>query len=157
MKSGELRFELKNLQVTERLAARLASRLIFPLVFTFSGDLGSGKTTFIRALLRHLGVDSVIKSPTFSLVESYEVEKGLIHHFDLYRIHDETELDDIGFRDYFGDNALCCIEWPERVAHHQQWADLAYTLGFHGDGREMRICALTVKGDALLSCFDVTL
>ncbi len=137
---------------SEQMAARLAACVFSPLVLTFSGEIGSGKTTFIRAMLRCLGVTSPIKSPTFSLVESYQSTYLQIHHFDLYRIHDETELDYIGFRDYFRDNAICCIEWPERAASYLACADVEFILGLKGAGREMKIHAVSPTGAAVLSC-----
>lgn len=144
--------ELPTERASEDLAARLASCLVSPLVLTFSGEIGAGKTTLIRAMLRNLGVTSAIKSPTFSLVESYQTKHLHIHHFDLYRVHDESELDYIGFRDYFSDDAICCIEWPERVVTCQGLADVALSLILKDAGREMQACALSAKGASMLSC-----
>lgn len=137
---------------SEKIAARIAACLVSPLVITFSGDIGAGKTTLVRAMLRCLGVSSAIKSPTFSLVESYQGTHLQIHHFDLYRIHDESELDYIGFRDYFEDNAVCCIEWPERAVSYLACADIGFTLSLKGAGREMQVRAFTSAGAAVLSC-----
>lgn len=136
---------------SEQMAARVAACLVSPLVLTFTGEIGAGKTTFIRAMLRCLGVNSAIKSPTFSLVESYQGTNLQIHHFDLYRIQDEAELDYIGFRDYFGDNAICCIEWPERATGYLTEADLGFTLRLKGAGREMQMHAFSPAGAAVLS------
>ena len=144
--------DLPNEQASEKVAAHLSACLQAPLVLTFSGEIGTGKTTFIRAMLRSLGVKSAIKSPTFSLVESYQSNHLQIHHFDLYRIHDETELDYIGFRDYFSAQALCCIEWPERAISYLAWADVNFTLAIKGAGREMQVTALSPVGAAMLSC-----
>ena len=144
--------DLPDEQASERIAERLAACLLSPLVLTFSGDIGTGKTTLIRAMLRSLGVQTAIKSPTFSLVESYQGTDLQIHHFDLYRIHDEAELDYIGFRDYFSANALCCIEWPERAPGYLAVADIKFTLGLKGLGRKMQMSALTSPGAAVLSC-----
>lgn len=137
---------------TEQIALRIGACLVPPVVLTFSGEIGAGKTTCIRALIRSLGVNSAIKSPTFSLVESYQGTHLQIHHFDLYRINDETELDYIGFRDYFSANAVCCIEWPERAPSYLAKADIGFTLGLKGAGREMRIDAFSSAGAAILSC-----
>lgn len=145
-------FHLPSERESEQFAKRLASCLIPPLIITFSGDIGMGKTTLIRALLRSLGVTCAIKSPTFTLVESYDLGTMQFHHFDLYRIHDETELDYIGFRDYFGAQAICCIEWPERAAHCVDRVDLAFTLVRNGEGRDMQACAVSSAGTSLLSC-----
>ena len=88
---------LINEAATEVFATRLAVCLTPGLILAFSGEIGTGKTTIIRAMLKKLGVQSAIKSPTFSLVESYVVSTGSIHHFDLYRIHHEDELEYLGF------------------------------------------------------------
>ncbi len=133
-------------------AARLATCLVSPLVMTFSGEIGSGKTTFIRAMLRALGVKSAIKSPTFSLIESYQCQRLQIHHFDLYRIHDETELEFIGFRDYFLTNAICCIEWPEHASHSLTCVDINFAFMVSGSGRLLTVRAATSTGERILSC-----
>lgn len=124
--------------------------LIQPAVFTFSGNIGAGKTTFIRALLTALGVTDAIKSPTFSLVETYQVNGLTIHHFDLYRIHDDSELDYIGFRDYFTPQAFCCIEWPECIQQNLIAVDIQFKLLFKGNGRLMKMHALSDRGKAIL-------
>jgi tRNA threonylcarbamoyladenosine biosynthesis protein TsaE len=137
---------------SEQIARQFAACLEAPAVLTFSGEIGAGKTTFIRAMLRSLGVQSTIKSPTFSLVESYQGTSLQIHHFDLYRIHDETELDYIGFRDYFRNNAVCCIEWPERAMTYLAKPDIQFTLTMEGAGRAMQLQAFSTVGNKMLSC-----
>lgn len=134
------------------LATRLAPLLQAPLLVTFSGEIGAGKTTFIRAVLRALGVKSAIKSPTFSLVESYQCKDLQIHHFDLYRIHDETELEYIGFRDYFNQDSICFIEWPEQAASSIESKDLhfAFTM-LQGGGRLLTINAVSNVGQFILT------
>lgn len=150
---------------TIQMAKQIAKLISPPLVITLSGEIGAGKTTFVRALLRSLGVESSIKSPTFSLVESYVLPTIEFHHFDLYRIHDETELDYIGFRDYFSDNAVCCIEWPSRAINYIAKVDLACSLrelesentsvSENSDGRNMIITAFTPRAKTLLSSLKV--
>jgi len=81
-----------------------------------NGPLGAGKTTFVRALLRAFGFEGSIKSPTFTVVESYEVKQVKIYHFDFYRINDEAELDFLGLDDYFSHDAICFVEWPEKAS-----------------------------------------
>ena len=149
--------DLPDERASEQFAVRLAACLISPLVLTFSGEIGAGKTTLIRAMLRCLGVTSAIKSPTFSLIESYSLEREQgnqlhVHHFDLYRVHDASELDYIGFRDYFSNDAVCCIEWPERVARELIHADVGFSLSLKGAGRELCAQALSPAGVQLLSC-----
>lgn len=151
MKS-EITFLLEDQEATEILAARLASCISRAIVMTFSGEIGAGKTTFIRAMLRAIGVQSAIKSPTFSLVESYSCKNLQIHHFDLYRIQEESELEYLGFRDYFAADSLCCIEWPEQAGRALQGVDLHFSLEMSGMGRRMRVKASSVSGLAVLSC-----
>ena len=148
--------ELPTEKASEKVAACVANCLISSLVLTFSGEIGAGKTTFIRAMLRAMGVNCAIKSPTFSFVESYQGTHLQIHHFDLYRIHDEDELDYIGFRDYFAANSICCIEWPERAVHSLAKRDVGFALSIKGAGREMQIHAFSSAGAAVLSCLDAS-
>lgn len=130
---------------------RLALAMTPPKILTFSGEIGAGKTTLIRALLRRIGINDKIKSPTFSLVESYQLTAAItIHHFDLYRIHDISELDDLGFRDYFTENAICLIEWPERGLEYINHVDLAVSLLIKGQGRTLQIVAQSDIGMATL-------
>lgn len=85
-------------------------------VFAFVGGMGAGKTTFIKAICENLGVEDVINSPTFSIVNEYRSESGeLIYHFDFYRINKIEEVYDFGYEDYFYSGSLCFIEWPELI------------------------------------------
>lgn len=131
----------------------------------FSGDLGAGKTTIVRALLRRLGVEGRIKSPTYTLVEPYVVtlQKSIArqcmnlycYHFDFFRFEDSHEWLDAGFRDYFSDAALRLVEWPERAMVDGNSllpsADLHVTLSGDGDGRVAHIDTPTPRGVAWLS------
>ena len=146
-----IQFELACEQDSEQWAKHFAFCLAAPLTITLSGEIGTGKTTIVRAMLRSWGVTSTIKSPTFSLLESYIIPGLIVHHADLYRIHDPEELDAIGFRDYFTEDAVCCIEWPERAPYAVEPIDLALDLKMHGDGRMLHMDALTAKGVFVLS------
>lgn len=85
-------------------------------VLLFYGDMGVGKTTLIKELVRQLNVDDIVSSPTFSLVNEYRSQDGnTIYHFDFYRIEEETEALDMGIEDYFDDDAWCFVEWPDKV------------------------------------------
>ncbi|MDI1351170.1 MAG: tRNA (adenosine(37)-N6)-threonylcarbamoyltransferase complex ATPase subunit type 1 TsaE [bacterium] len=144
--------DLPNEGASEFFAGQLASCLISPLVMTFKGEIGAGKTTIIRAMLKKIGVQSAIKSPTFSLVESYECNNMSIHHFDLYRIHHEEELEYLGFRDYFSHHSICCIEWAEHAQNSLPTIDLSFNIEMRGVGRHMHINALSDTGKRILSC-----
>ncbi|QMT58951.1 tRNA (adenosine(37)-N6)-threonylcarbamoyltransferase complex ATPase subunit type 1 TsaE [Legionella sp. PC997] len=143
--------DLPDEKASELFASHLASCLCPSLILTFSGDLGAGKTTIIRAMLRHMGVQSPIKSPTFSLVESYLCNHLTLHHFDLYRIHHEEELEYLGFRDYFTQESICCIEWAENAGGALPQVDIRFKLAIKGAGREMQIMALSAAGKRILA------
>lgn len=141
---------LPNEQASEDFAIDLARAVSVPLVLTFSGEIGAGKTTIIRAFLKSLGITSAIKSPTFSLVETYEQPQAVIHHFDLYRICDEIELEYIGFRDYFTAHSICLIEWPERAPYFLEHVDVEFKLMRQGTGRHLSMRGLSIAGKKLL-------
>jgi len=142
--------DLASEKQTITMARDLAKCLTPPLLITFCGEIGAGKTTFVRAMLQALGVQGAIKSPTFSIVESYSVSDWQFHHFDLYRLNDEMELDYIGFRDYFTPHTICCIEWPERAGRYLEKTDIAITLSGSGLERKIQCSAGSGAGRAIL-------
>lgn len=144
--------DLPDEQASLRFANQLASCLAPPLILCFSGEIGTGKTTIIREMLKSMGVQSAIKSPTFSLVESYLCDDVPVHHFDLYRIHHEDELEYLGFRDYFSGDSVCCIEWAEHAGNALPQDDIRFKLSIKGAGREMQIRASSVAGKRILAC-----
>jgi tRNA threonylcarbamoyladenosine biosynthesis protein TsaE len=104
-------------------------------VIAFSGDLGAGKTTFIQAICRALGVETEVNSPTFALINEYFTRSGeSIFHFDLYRIEDPSELFDLGYEEYFYSGARCFIEWPEKASHLIPEEALMVQINVHADG-----------------------
>lgn len=145
--------DLMNQDASDQFAMKLANCLRPSLILSFSGDIGTGKTTIIRAMLQGLGIRSAIKSPTFSLVETYATPHPYtIHHFDLYRIHHEEELEYLGFRDYFAPPTICCIEWAENAGKALPYLDIGFNLIIKGAGRELQICASTSAGKQVLAC-----
>ena len=109
---------LTSLGEIDQAAERFLEVLGDESVIAFSGEMGAGKTTFIQALCRKLGITVEVNSPTFSLVNQYFTPEGhSIFHFDLYRIEDPAELFDMGYEEYFFSGELCFIEWPEKASH----------------------------------------
>ena len=116
-----------------------------------SGELGAGKTTFVRHLLRALGVQGRIKSPTYTVLESYLLPDLQIHHFDFYRFADPREWEDAGFRDVFAEPGLKLAEWPERAAPWLAQPDLSLALRIvDDDARIVTLNACTPRGQALM-------
>lgn len=128
------------------LAASLAPALREGGVIHLRGDLGAGKTTFARALLRALGVGQRVKSPTYSLIESYQVGERALHHMDLYRIADPGELEWLGLPDLADPAALLLIEWPERGGAALPPPDLIVQLAHAGARRDFSLIAATARG-----------
>lgn len=109
--------------------------------FLFYGSMGVGKTTLIKEIVKQLGVNDVVSSPTFSLVNEYETLQGdLVYHFDFYRIDSDEEALDIGIEDYFNDNNWCLVEWPEKVKNLLPLDAVEIHLSLNNDGtRNIRI------------------
>lgn len=106
-------------------------------VITLKGNLGTGKTTLVRGALEACGITSGVRSPTYTLVEYYELRGLSVAHFDLYRLADSEELEYLGFRDYLQSDTLCFIEWPERAADYLQDIGLEILINYHPTGREL--------------------
>ena len=108
--------QIKNLDTIREAAREFVANMDDRTVFAFRGSMGAGKTTFIKAICEELGVEDVINSPTFAIINEYRstTTGELIYHFDFYRINKLSEAEDIGTEDYFYSGALCFIEWPEK-------------------------------------------
>lgn len=129
------------------LAARFAKNSSRDLVIFLQGDLGAGKTTFARGFLRGCGFEGIVKSPTYTLVEPYELGDGkMCYHFDFYRLINAEELEFTGARDYFDGRSTCLVEWPEKAEGFLPTPDIDCQLEYHQQGRRASFSGLTDKG-----------
>lgn len=153
----DITLALADEQATLAEGARFANTLNAELTVYLHGDLGAGKTTLVRGLLHELGHHGKVKSPTYTLVEPYEVEinqnKVQVYHFDLYRFIDEEEWEAAGFRDYFNPHAICLIEWPEKAGNIIPQADIDVYIEVKGEGRTLRYIANSKIGKKCLEQF----
>ena len=124
---------------TEALGAALAPGALPGRVLHLRGDLGSGKTTVVRGLLRALGYAGRVRSPTYTLVEPYALSRLHLYHFDLYRLKNENEWRESGFQEYFDADSVCAVEWPERAGGLLPPPDLDVRLEVAGSGRRARL------------------
>lgn len=110
-----MEIRINNLDSIREAAREFISVIGDHKVFAFYGSMGAGKTTFVKAICEELGVEDVITSPTFAIINEYSGRDGVIYHFDFYRIKKLEEVYDMGYEDYFYSGALCFIEWPELI------------------------------------------
>jgi len=131
---------------TLALGAAVAAGLRPGMVIYLRGDLGAGKTTLARGILHALGVTERIKSPTYTLVEPYNISSLYLYHFDFYRLQHPDEWVDAGFRDYFSSGAVCLVEWPDKAGAQLPAADMTIDLATAGDARKATLSADTEAG-----------
>ncbi len=143
---------LANEEATLALGRKLAQVLEPGLYVALSGHLGSGKTTLTRGMLRGLGYAGKVKSPTYTLVELYNLSRLDLYHFDFYRFNDPSEWTDAGFREYFAPRNICLVEWPERAEGLLPAPDLRIELNEEGGARRARIAAETERG---INCLNL--
>lgn len=135
--------EFQTLAFGQRLAQACEGRGLI----TLHGDLGSGKTTLSRGLIQALGHTGAVKSPTYTLVEPYDLPSARVLHYDLYRLNDPEELTFLGVRDFLGADILTLVEWPERAGKLLPPADLAIFLAVEGSGRSLHWQSGTAHGE----------
>lgn len=157
-----IRVELADEAATEALGKQLAAAYVSAgfsrLLIFLEGDLGAGKTTLTRGFLRGLGMSGKVKSPTYTLVEPYEIQQGArtlqVYHFDLYRLSDPEELTYIGAEDYFAEEAVSLVEWPQQGAGLLPKADLEIRLEYQLPGRVLHIQSNSPEGEKLVQLFS---
>ena len=136
---------------TRAAGARLSAALPSGAVVYLQGELGAGKTTLTRGLLMALGHTGRVKSPTYTLVESYPLATCTVHHFDLYRFADPAEWHEAGLSELFDAHSLCLIEWPDKAGTWLPAADVLLALTLEGEGRRLTLTACSPQGHACLT------
>jgi len=153
--SSNFTLDLADEAATLAFGESLAKAIKPGLTLYLHGDLGAGKTTLVRGLIHALGYIGKVKSPTYTLIENYRIEIPAaafdLYHFDLYRFNDDEEWEAAGFRDYFNDQSVCVIEWPEKAQHVLPQPDLNLTFTFQGTGRQLSLDSPTDKGAICLA------
>ncbi|QUI62532.1 tRNA (adenosine(37)-N6)-threonylcarbamoyltransferase complex ATPase subunit type 1 TsaE [Pseudoalteromonas sp. A22] len=150
MTTGHMKFDLADEPATVAMGNKIANVIRQGAVLFLHGDLGAGKTTLTRGIVQSLGHSGKVKSPTYTLVEPYELDDVSIYHFDLYRLGSPEELEYMGIRDYFASNAICVVEWPEKGEGFIPNPDIDVTMQYAGDGRQITLEAKSSRGEALL-------
>ena len=142
---------LTSVSAMEQFASNLAAHIHHISSIYLQGNLGAGKTTLVRGILHSLGHNGSVKSPTFTLIEPYEIDGRSIYHFDLYRMNDAEELEAIGARDYFTDENLCMVEWPEKAESLLPAPDLLIKIEYCDSGRSIQLIPKSENGHIFVS------
>ncbi|MGJ8524987.1 hypothetical protein LMG33818_000695 [Halomonadaceae bacterium LMG 33818] len=149
-----LNFELADEAAQVAMGGQLAKALDYRGLMFLVGDLGAGKTTLSRGVLHSMGYEGAVKSPTYTLLEPYDLERHKVFHYDLYRLGDPEELEFIGGRDLFSDQALHLVEWPSMGEGWLPLPDLIVQLAHADTGRTARVNACTDRGIQALNFLE---
>lgn len=153
--SRRLSCYLSDPAATERFGGGLAECVPPGAVIFLHGELGAGKTTLVRGFLQALGHRGAVKSPTYTLVEPYQLAAQTVYHFDLYRLGDPEELEYLGIRDYFDGAAISLLEWPQRGTGILPPAMLDITIEYQDDGRLLQLSPAKNADTAFLTCLQI--
>jgi len=145
-----MKIDVNDAAAMESLGAQLAQPRAAGIIY-LQGDLGAGKTTLARGFLQALGHTGRVRSPTYTLIEPYEFDFGMVYHLDLYRLSDAHELEDLGLRDLLEGQALLLVEWPERGSGVLPTADLLVSIEHRDVGRRVTLEPATTTGQQLVS------
>ena len=137
-------------EAMEAFGAEIGTQFTGGEIIFLKGELGAGKTTLVRGVLRGLGHSDKVKSPTYTIVEMYELAQFTVYHFDLYRLNDPMELEDMGIRDYCNAKAVCLFEWPERGQGIMNEHDLFIEIDHLDEGRQVNLSSHSDRGTRLL-------
>ncbi len=151
-----LKLTVSGEQAQEALGAAVAAISPPHFVIYLMGDLGAGKTTFARGFIRSLGYRGAVKSPTYALLESYELPSRICYHFDLYRLADPGELEYLGIRDLLQSEAILLVEWPEKGEGELPQPDLEIAINHDGECRQLQIKSHSEQGNSLLQSLEIS-
>ena len=149
--------EIPDARQQEVLGGMISADAPSSFIVYLEGDLGAGKTTLVRGFLRGLGYRGNVKSPTFTLLEPYDLGDRAVYHLDLYRLADPEELEYLGLRDLLAQDATLLIEWPEQGRGMLPDADIIVDIGYRNEGRSLGFRSCSTKGERLLSSLGARL
>ncbi len=148
--NAPMEYHLTDEADTTSLGAKIGKHLTPGTTIFLSGQLGAGKTCLTRGILRELGYQGSVKSPTYSLVETYTINNKKISHFDFYRVTAAEELFEAGFEEHFSEENICIVEWPEKIAAVMDTADVLIRFEIAGTSRKVTLESETLKGKKMI-------